>query len=464
MRCVSLLLIFLTLLIVPDAQAARIGDVVESGVWEQAVRFFSLRDTTVRLALTGSVLLGVSCGLLGAFLVVRKMALAGDVLSHAVLPGVAAGFLWNASKDPIAIFVGATIAGLSGTIVVSLITRGTKLKEDAAMALVLAVFFAIGLVLMNVIQQMPDATKSGIDKCLFGQAAALSGTDIQLMAAVTITTLLVVTVFYKELLVSSFDPVFAQTIGVRVLWVHHAFMFLLSAAVVVALQAVGVVLISAMLITPAATAYLLTHRMRGMLLISAVCGTVAGIVGAFVSFLQSNLPTGPCMVVAASTLFGMAVVFSPLHGVVPRWRRTRVRERRIHRENTLKAVYQLLETQDPPRAAVTTQELAGQRRYSIKQSAMDTAQLASEGLVVFEDDRKTLRLSAEGQRQAESIVRNHRLWELYLTEKANFRPDHVHDDAELIEHVLGEEIVKKLEFRLGHPQRDPHGKSIPRPK
>jgi manganese/zinc/iron transport system permease protein len=284
------------------------------------------------------------------------------------------------------------------------------------------------------------------------------------MAGVMVTAIVLLTIFYKELLVTSFDPTFAQTIGIRVAWIHNAFMFLLSAAVVVALQAVGVVLVSAMLITPAATAYLLTNRMKGMLLVSAVCGVVAGAVGAFVSFLRSDLPTGPCMVVAASTLFGAAVLFSPIHGVLPRWFQRRARTRQVRNENALKAVYHFLEAQDPQRTAITTQELATQQRSSLKSSTRDSEQLASDGLVVFEGDRKSLRLSEEGRRQAEAIVRNHRLWELYLTERANYRPDHVHDDAELIEHVLGEEIVKKLEERLGRPQRDPHGKSIPRPQ
>ena len=447
-----------------DAHAARIGDVIDSGVWEQARRFLRLEDTTVRLALGGSVLLGITCGLLGAFLIVRKLALVGDVLSHAVLPGVTAGFLWNMTKDPVAIFIGATIAGLLGTMVVNWITHTTKLKEDTAMALVLAVFFGVGLVLMGIIQQLPDANKSGIDKTFFGQAAALSGSDVQFMAGVAAVTILLLTIFYKELLVTSFDAVFARTIGIPVAWVHYTFMFLLSAAVVVALQAVGVVLVSAMLITPAATAYLLTNRMHKMVVLSAIIGVAAGTSGAFLSFLGSNLPTGPCMVIAASTFFGSALLFSPLHGVIPRWTRRVVRARRARRENMLKAIYQIGESDGHLRDVVSTQELASHRRTSPAHVSHEIAALAGRGLVVFEQDRSNFRLTTEGRRQAEIIVRNHRLWELYLTERANFRADHVHEDAEAIEHVLGEETIRLLERRLGYPERDPHGKTIPRPQ
>jgi ABC-type Mn2+/Zn2+ transport system permease subunit/Mn-dependent DtxR family transcriptional regulator len=450
--------------LVGDAKAARIGDVMEAGAWEQALRFLRLEDTTVRLALGGSVLLGITCGLLGAFLIVRRLALVGDVLSHAVLPGVAAGFLWNVSKDPVAIFVGATIAGLLGTMVVNWITHTTKLKEDTAMALVLAVFFGFGLVLMGIIQQLPDANKSGIDKTFFGQAAALSGSDVKFMGGVAAATILLLSIFYKELLVTSFDAVFARTIGIRVAWVHYAFLLLLSAAVVVALQAVGVVLVSAMLITPAATAYLLTNRMHKMVVLSAVIGVTAGATGAFLSFLGSNLPTGPCMVIAASTLFGAALLFSPLHGVVPRWTRRVARARRARRENMLKAIYQIGESEGHQREMVSTQEVAAHRRSASTQVAQEVDVLAADGLVVFEQDRSKFRLTTEGRRQAETVVRNHRLWELYLTERANFRADHVHEDAEEIEHVLGEETVRLLERRLGYPERDPHGRTIPRPQ
>jgi ABC-type Mn2+/Zn2+ transport system permease subunit/Mn-dependent DtxR family transcriptional regulator len=463
-RCLRPALVVFLLLIPSLSHAARIGDLVETTVWEQAVRFFSFRDPALRLALVGCVLLGVSCGLLGSFLVVRRMALVGDTLSHAVLPGVAVGFLWNATKDPVAIFVGAVIAGLLGTFVVGWITRTTKLKEDAALGLVLAVFFAVGLVLMGIIQGMPTADKSGLDKMLFGQAAALSGSDVKLMGVTTGATILLLAVFYKEFLVSSFDPVFARGIGIPVRSLHHALMLLLAAAVVVALQAVGVVLVSAMLITPAATAYLLTDRMHRMLFLSAVLGIFSGLLGAFFSFLGTNLPTGPCMVLAASTVFAIAFLLAPKHGLLPRWWRRQSRSQRIARENTLKAVYHVLEGWNFRHEGVTLDELAKQRRTTLEEAQREVLVLARHGLATFDAPRRATQLTPEGSRQAAAVVRNHRLWELYLTSRANYRADHVHDDAEEMEHVLDEETVRMLERRLDFPVHDPHGKSIPRPQ
>src|SRR5688572_14557061 len=166
-------ILIISVLLAPAAHAARIGDITQTSILDQAIRFFTFQDPAVRSALMGSILLGISCGLLGSFIVVRKMALMGDALSHAVLPGVAVGFLWTMSKNPIAIFVGATVAGLLGTVVVGAIKQTTRLKEDTSLGLVLAAFFAVGICLLTMIQHMPLGNQSGIDKFLFGQAAAI---------------------------------------------------------------------------------------------------------------------------------------------------------------------------------------------------------------------------------------------------------------------------------------------------
>ncbi|HEV7866512.1 MAG TPA: iron chelate uptake ABC transporter family permease subunit [Chthoniobacteraceae bacterium] len=455
------LLVLITLLCVTPAEAAKISDVVETGTLEQARRFFSLTDNSLRYALFGSILLGISCGLLGSFLVVRKMALVGDALSHAVLPGVALGFLWNMTKDPVAIFIGATSAGLFGTLVVGWITRTTRLKEDAALGLVLASFFAVGGCLVTMIQRLPTGSKSGIDKFLFGQAAALSSQDVTLMAASTALTVILLVLFYKEFLVTSFDPVFARVTGMPVRLLQELMMLLLAFSVVVALQAVGVVLVSAMLITPAAAAYLLTDRMHRMLILAALFGSLAGVVGAFFSFLGNNLPTGPFMVLGASTVFGTAFFFAPRHGVVPRWWRRRSRGNRISRENTLKAIYRVLEDRGFSDEGVTLEELSALRRDTLVEIRLQAAALAQNGLATVDEPRGTIHLTPQGWRQACAVVRNHRLWELYLTNAAHYQADHVHEDAERIEHVLGEETVRHLERRLEFPHHDPHGRIIP---
>jgi manganese/zinc/iron transport system permease protein len=282
------------------------------------------------------------------------------------------------------------------------------------------------------------------------------------MATVTCTAVLLVTLFYKELLATSFDEGFAQANGIPAKWIHHGLMALLAMAIVVALQAVGVVLVSAMLITPAAAAYLLTDRLHRLILIAAAFGIVAGVLGAFVSFIGPNLPTGPLMVMGASGIFCLAFFFAPRHGVIARWWRQRSTAGRTQRENTLKAIYHVWENDGAMQEGITLQSLAERRRKTLEEAVKDVKVLSRHGLATI--DGPMVYFTPMGRLRSAEIVRNHRLWELYLTNTANIAADHVHDDAEKIEHVLGEDMVRQLERKLGYASRDPHGKLIPSPR
>lgn len=457
-------------LCVPALQAAKIGDLRETDWLEQALRFWSLSDPAVVNALVGSVLMGTCCGLLGSFIVVRKLSLLGDTLSHAVMPGVALGFLWSASKDPLVIFVGATLAGLAGTWLVSAIKKTTPVKEDSALGMVLAGFFGIGVCLFVMIQRTPTGNKSGIDKFFFGQAAALSAQDIWLMAIVTVCALVVIAFFYKELLTTSFDVGFARSSGMATGVMHALLMSLLAFAVVISLQATGVVLVSAMLITPAATAYLLTDRMGMMLTLAAGIGVASAVLGSFLSFLGHSLPTGPFMVVGAGVAFTVAYFFGPRHGLVSRWFRRSSKRKRVREENTLKSFFHLAEQSNFGKESFTLEELAAQRNESLPETEERVAALVQSGFAsaaaipkkALPGVRRSVQLTPSGWQRAREVVRNHRLWELYLTNAAHYATDHVHDDAERVEHILGEETVRELEKRLDYPDLDPHGKPIPR--
>lgn len=441
--------------------AARISELTQTSVADRALRFFTFQDPSLRFALMGSILLGISCGLMGAFLVVRKLALMSDALSHAVLPGVALGFLWNMTKNPLAIFIGASLAGLLGAALVQAIRHTTRQKEDAALGFVLASFFALGVCLVTMIQNLPGGNKSGLDKFMFGQAAALGRGDVILLAGVTILAAGIILVFYKEFLVTSFDAGFARAAGIPALFFHYVLMVLLAFAIVSSLQAVGVVLVAAMLVIPASAAYLLTDRLGWMLLLSAVFGVTTGSLGAFLSYVGRNLPTGPLMVLSASFVFLAALCLGPRHGVVAKWWRHRSRSARIQRENTLKFLYRFLEGENFRGEIVSLRELAEMRRQPLEDAERDVRDLARNGLVSFAGGGQDVAFTPEGWRRACEIVRNHRLWELYLTHAANYAVDHVHEDAEKIEHVLGEDTVRQLEKRLNYAHRDPHGKLIP---
>ena len=456
-----LLFLILVLLSPEIVWADRIGDISQTSMLDQAKRFFSLKDPAVRYALLGSILLGISCGILGSFIVVRRMALFGDTLSHAVLPGVALGFMWNMSKDPMAIFVGATLAGIAGGILVNLITQTTRLKEDTALGLVLASFFAVGICLLTRIQKISTGSKGGLDAYLFGQAATLNKDDVVLMGVITVLAVLLIVFFYKELLLTSFDAAFAKAAGFPVALIQYSLMLLLAFSVVIALQAVGVVLVSAMLITPAAAAYLLTDRMHIMMLLASIFGVTAGAAGALFSFLSTNLPTGPLVVMGASMVFVLAFLFGPKHGVITRWWRRQSRSAQVQRENTLKAIYRVLEDREFEGEGVSLRELAENRHETIDEVRGQCRALKAHQMATLHDEGDSVHLTPEGWQRACEIVRNHRLWELYLTNEAHIASDHVHDDAEVIEHVLGEETVRQLERTLNHARYDPHGRPIP---
>lgn len=452
-------LLFYFLFFLGSVEAARISELVETSTLERALRFFSFQDPSLRYALSGSILLGISCGLMGAFLIVRKLSLMGDTLAHAVLPGVALGFLWNITKDPLAIFIGATSAGLLGAGTVQLIRNTTKHKEDAALGFVLAFFFGVGICLLTMIQNLPVGGKSGLDKFMFGQAASLGQDDVALLGVVTLLVVTAVIFFYKEYTLTSFDPGFARSLGMPVQFFHYSLMLLLAFAIVSSLQAVGVVLVAAMFVIPAATAFLLTDRFGIMLLLSAAFGLCSGVIGSFFSFIGRNLPTGPFMVLAAATVFTLALFLGPRHGIIPRWWRQRSRSSRIRQENMLKAIYQVLENDEFRREVVSVSELAQRRRETLEEVKQQLTDVRKNGFVTTFAD--SVSFTPTGWQRASEIVRNHRLWELYLTNTAQIPADRVHEDAENIEHVLDEETVRKLEKHLNYARRDLHGKLIP---
>jgi len=231
-----------------------------------------------------------------------------------------------------------------------------------------------------------------------------------------------------------------------------------------------VVLVSALLITPAAAAYLLTDRMHWMLCLAAGFGMLAGVLGAFVSYLSNNLPTGPLIVLGATLIFVLALFFGPRHGLLTKILRRRRQRQRIALENTLKAVFYLCENSDFERREFGVSELAVERNSNLPAIEREIRNLVKANMAGWIDDSNVpalsgqarFQLTKEGWYRACEIVRNHRLWELYLTNAASYESDHVHDDAEEIEHLIGESIVKRLEARLENPIHDPHGRLIPR--
>ncbi|MFD0895889.1 metal ABC transporter permease [Luteolibacter ambystomatis] len=411
--------------------------------------------TAFGTALAAALLLGLCCGTLGAFVVVRRMALTGDMLSHAVLPGIVAGLVWNTQRDPLVVLAAALLAGMAGSAVMHAIQRTTRLKPDAALGIVLSVFFAGGIAMISIHQP------SGVQAYLYGQAAAIDQRDLRLLAGVTVLTLGVVGVLFRLLHVTAFDAGFSRLLGYPVQWLDRLFYFLLSASIVVAMQAVGVVLISAMLIAPAAAALKLSHRFGRVVTASCLIGAVSASSGVWISGVRTGLPTGPVMALAVCAAFALVSLFAPRDGILAHaWRHWKMR-RRIARENLLKSIFRVMEEGGFRHDGVTLLELSKRDGRPVTVLARGVGRLVAGKDATWSDDRSGLLLTTTGRRRAEEIVRNHRLWERYLTERASYAADHVHEDAERVEHFIGEDEVRRLEETLDFPSLDPHGRPIP---
>lgn len=251
-------------------------------------------------ALFTSIVIGIVSGVIGCFIILRGMSLMGDAISHAVLPGVAVSYIVGVNY-----FIGATVFGLFAAMMIGLVTQHSKLKSDTAIGIVFSSFFAGGIILISFAKSSTD-----LYHILFGNVLAITQSDMIITVIITIIVILFVVVFYKELLVSSFDPVMSQAYGLKIQVIHYALMFLLTLVAVSALQTVGTILVVAMLITPAATAYLLSNRLSVMILIASTIGVISSVVGLFLSY-SYNLASGAAIVLTTTVFFLLAFLFSP---------------------------------------------------------------------------------------------------------------------------------------------------------
>lgn len=402
-----------------------------------------MQYTFMQRALVAAVLVGGICAVLSCFLLVKRWALLGDAISHAVLPGVAVAYLLG-----LPFFLGAVTTGVLTALGISAVERHTRIKEDSAMGIVFTGAFALGFVLVSRIR----AKAVDLFHILFGNVLGVSDADLVLTAATGAVVLAVVGLLYKELVLWTFDPVAAAAMGLPTGVLHYTLMFLLSLTIVASLQTVGIVLVVAMLITPGAVAFLLTDRMAPMLGVAVAVGVVSAVVGLFLSY-HLNVASGATMVLVASVLFGVALLASPREGVVWEWARRRQLARQRTVDDFLKQAYAL----GPKPAAL--EQLAGRLGLALPAASRLVRRLEAQGLVRWDSGR--VALTEAGRARAVVLVRSHRLWERYLVDQAGVSWAEVHAEAERLEHLSPAELAATLDEALDYPQRDPHGSPIP---
>jgi len=403
----------------------------------------------VSSAVIAALLLGIVSGLLGTFVVVRRMALTGDMISHAVLPGIVAGLAWSTTRNPLLVLGCAVAAGVIGTLTLTAILHHTKLKADAALALVLSVFFAFGIAMISKLQP------AGVQAFLYGQVAAIDRNDLILLTTVTVFSAILLPLLFRVLGIVSFDPAFSRLMGLPVRLIEVGFFLLLTIVIVIAMQAVGVVLVTAMLVTPAAAARFCTASLPKTALLACLFGATGGVLGVIISTQGGGLPTGPLMALSVTGVFLCAALLGKRSGWLPMLLRRRRERIRIVGEDLLKRLWQREETVGKSVAIPTAefrQALSGNVGAALRK-------LNRCGWIEVADYKVSL--TAAGRKSAAGLVRAHRLWERYLTERASYKPDHVHESAERAEHWLDEAGRRRLEERLGKSEMDPHGSRIP---
>ncbi|RLD22331.1 MAG: hypothetical protein DRI69_01540 [Bacteroidetes bacterium] len=416
--------------------------------------FFSVfQEIWAVRALVASGLVGIMCGTLGAFIVLRNMSMIGDALSHAILPGVVLAFVILGGYSSLGFFVGAVIAGLISAYAITWIQQNVQTKNDAAIGIVFTAMFSIGVIGISWISRN-EGVHLDLKDFLFGNVLTVSDEDLILTAAVTGFVILSVMVLYRYLFISTFQSVIAQTMGISVKAVHYFLMLLLSFSVVASLQTVGVILVVAMLITPASTALLLSNRLERVVVISAFLGLIAAVAGLLIAIQLETTP-GPAMAVTATAMYLVVALAAPKKGIIAKYLARRGQQFKVEIEDTLKHALKLHRSEK-----LNIENLMAVLGFSRAKTNRLVKALRNKQLISLAGER--VQLTNSGMQRANSLVRAHRLWETYLVDQVGLSSEQIHEDAEQLEHLLSEDILDEVDRELGYPTTDPHGSPIPR--
>ncbi len=415
------------------------------------------------IVLTG-VFATASCGLLGTFLVLRKMSLLGDALSHAVLPGIAIAFLLSGSRAIVPMFLGATLFGLVTTLLVEAFHKKWQVQEDASIGVVFTALFALGVVLITAFAGQVDLDQECVlygeiaytpwDLLLWGEYS-LGPRPVWILGGVLAVNLLLVTLFYKELKIASFDPAMAVSVGINATLIHYLLMGMVSLTTVASFESVGAILVVAMLIVPGAAAYLWSDRLEVVIGLAMFFGMSSAVAGYYLASYWDSSIAG-AMVVVVGGIFLFSLLFSPNQGVLSRlWQRLQL-SLQVAQDHMLLALVRRDEEVEE-RARLRPDELVGSAAVLGILAQMAFKRLRWRRLLQQVDGM--VELSAAGEQVALGLLRKHRLWETYMN-RLGLPEDHVHAPADVIEHFISAELEAELGVEVGD-ERDPQGKQIP---
>lgn len=401
-------------------------------------------------ALLASSMVGIMCGVLGCFIVLRNMALIGDALGHAVLPGVVVAFML-VGYNILGFFLGAVVAGLITVVLIAWLQQNVNTKNDAAIGIVFTAMFSIGVIMLSSLNR--QGVHLDLKDFLFGTVVGVRNEDLYLSGFILVYVLLSIIAFYRYFFIAAFQPIIASTMGISVKMLHYYLMLLLSLVIVASIQMVGLILVVSMLITPAATALLLSDRLQKVVVISGFVGLLSAVLGLILAIIWETTP-GPMMCVVSFFFYLFAVVFAPKKGMLVRYVQRLRLNQRIQLEDTLKQAFRLQE-----KGNLTESLLLEKLNFGSAKMRSYLNTLRNKGWLSLQSNQ--IVLTTEGKKQAQRLVRAHRLWETYLVEKMGLSEEQIHEDAEKYEHLLTEEILDEVDHKLGYPTKDPHGSPIP---
>lgn len=398
---------------------------------------------TLQTVALGGAILGMVSGVLGSFAVLRHESLLGDALSHAALPGVAIAFLIF-GRELSALLIGAGIASWLGVRFIQSVLHTTRIKQDTAMGIVLAAWFAAGIALLTYIQDRNDASQAGLNNFIFGQAAAMVRSDVELIAAVGLVSFVVVGLFWKEFKLVTFDPEFAGANGFRVGLFDNLLSTLIVIAIVLGLQLAGVILMVGMLIAPGIAARQWTHKLDQMVILSAVFGTFAGSVGAILSAVDANIPTGPMIIVVAFAVVMVSISFAPGRGIVWTLIRQRGDRRRFAAQTALRDLYRYAQSHGSASYPVPNNFMLGVGGTTVERGLGELIQLG-----YVQQQGENWLLTHKGIERAKRELHNQQLWDVYRQYGDELKLPLVNEDRQRdIQDVLPRPAVEKLEQKL----------------
>lgn len=422
-------------------------------------------DYNTRIVVFGVIVYSIGCVFMGNFMILQKRSLFADVLSHAAFPGLIVIFIVMVlsglsviSKSLFILLLGAVMSAVFAIVVMKLLQKHTRIKSDAIQASILGLFFGGGVAMLGIAQRLPEGTVAGMFTYIYGNTASMQKQDAYLFVFSSLLILLFIIWKKRAITIFCFDGDYAYSLGMKSTRLDIALLLLTMFQVIVGLQAIGLLMVSAMFIIPVVAAKFWTHRLRTLMILSVVFAIVCGYVGAVVSANAVNFPTGAVIVIVMEIVFVFSLFFGTQKGIIANFYEKRQFQIKVNVEHTLRIMFEMIEQESQnTNVSINIQDIIPLLHLSDMQCRRRIRYMQAKNYLVVMGD--TIRLTSDGICESKRVLRNHRLWEAYLLYYTNAAPEHVDFSADKVEHILGESLTYELEHLLKNAEGIKHNAS-----